>query len=245
MMCWTRASAMASATTGLTSLSRPTTGDPAAASSACRATYCATAPERTLRSAFCWSVNQASSRFRTRTVTMSSVSASTATSATVRRPWKVRGMSRRRRFGSRIRRLPVASALGEGVADTPHRQDEHRHGRSVLYLVAQMADVDVDGLIVLVEGFVVAQQLEQLAAGVDTARPGRQVAQDLELGRGQADAVGAALHASPLEVDDQVLVADHPAPAGVGEVAVRAAQQRLDPAHQLAQAERLRQVVVG
>ena len=36
------------------------------------------------------------------------------------------------------------------------------------------------------------------------------------------------------------------APAGrVGQVAVRAAQQRLDAAHQLAQAERLGQVVVG
>ena len=40
-------------------------------------------------------------------------------------------------------------------------------------------------------------------------------------------------------------MADHPAAAGIGEVAVRAAQQRLDPAHQLAQAERLGQVVVG
>ena len=34
-------------------------------------------------------------------------------------------------------------------------------------------------------------------------------------------------------------------PDRVGEVAVRAAQQRLDPAQQLAQAERLGQVVVG
>ena len=34
-------------------------------------------------------------------------------------------------------------------------------------------------------------------------------------------------------------------PRGVGEVAVRAPQERLDPAHQLAQPERLGQVVVG
>ena len=40
-------------------------------------------------------------------------------------------------------------------------------------------------------------------------------------------------------------MADHPPADGIGEVAVRAPQQRLDPAHQLAQPERLGQVVVG
>ena len=40
-------------------------------------------------------------------------------------------------------------------------------------------------------------------------------------------------------------MADHPAADGVGQVAVGAPQQRLDPAHQLAQPERLGQVVVG
>ena len=71
------------------------------------------------------------------------------------------------------------------------------------------------------------------------------MAQDLELGRGQADPAGAALDAPPLEVDEQVAVADDPAADRVGQVAVGAAQERLDPAHQLAQAERLGQVVVG
>ena len=71
--------------------------------------------------------------------------------------------------------------------------------------------MDVDGLLVLVERLVVAQQLEELAAGVDAARPRRQVAQDLELGRGEADAPGAALDPPPLQVDDQVLVPDDPA----------------------------------
>jgi len=40
-------------------------------------------------------------------------------------------------------------------------------------------------------------------------------------------------------------VTDHPAARRVGEIAVGPPQQRLDPAHQLAQAVRLRQVVVG
>ena len=71
------------------------------------------------------------------------------------------------------------------------------------------------------------------------------MAQDVELGGGEVDAPLAALDAPTLEVDDQVLVADDPAALGVGEVAVGAPQEGLDAAHQLAQAERLGQVVVG
>jgi hypothetical protein len=114
----------------------------------------------------------------------------------------------------------AGSALGEGVPDTSHRQDERGIGRVVLDLLAQVADVDVDRLLVLVERLVVAQQLEQLAAGVDAARAAGEVAQDLELGRGQADPAGAALDAPALEVDDQVAMADDPPAAGVGELAV-------------------------
>jgi hypothetical protein len=62
-----------------------------------------------------------------------------------------------------VPRLP----FGEGVADAADRHDERRDGRVVLDLVAEMADVDVDRLLVLVEGLVVAQELEKLAPGVD------------------------------------------------------------------------------
>src|SRR6478735_2257181 len=102
----------------------------------------------------------------TRTVTSSRVRATTAMKAPVRRPWNVRGRSRRSRSGTRERRSAGRSALGERVADTSHRQDERRRRRVVLDLVAQMADVHVDRLLVLVERLVVAQQLEQLRAGV-------------------------------------------------------------------------------
>src|SRR4051794_10729447 len=180
----------------------------------------------------------------------------TPTKATVSRPWNVLGRSPRIAGGSRKRRreaaagrdaavdAPLGSALGEGVPDTSHRQDERRIGRVVLDLLAQMAHVDVDGLLVLVERLVVAQQLEQLAPGVDAPGPAGEVAQDLELGRREADPSLAALDAPPLEVDHEVLVADHPAATRVGKLPVRPAQECLDPAHQLAQAERLRQVVV-
>src|ERR1700716_3317622 len=102
------------------------------------------------------------------------VSATTPTAASVRRAWNVRGVSRRR----------TRSALSEGVADSPDGQDERGSRRIVLDLLAQVADMDVDRLLVLVERLVVPQQLEQLGSGVDAAGPAGQVAQDLELGRG-------------------------------------------------------------
>src|SRR5262245_60991260 len=138
----------------------------------------------------------------------------TATKAMVRRAWNVRGMSRRMPdrsgransasdpFGPPVP-VAVASALGEGVADTTDREDEARCRRVGLDLLAQMADVDVDRLLVLVERLVVAQQLQELAAGVDPARPRGEMAEDLELGRGQRDASLAALDAPALEVDDE------------------------------------------
>src|SRR4051794_7134062 len=181
----------------------------------------------------------------------------TPTKATVSRPWNVLGRSPRIAGGSRKRRreaaagrdaavdAPLGSALGEGVPDTSHRQDERRIGRVVLDLVAQMAHVDIDGLLVLVERLVVAQELEQLTSGVDAARPRSEVTEDLELGRRQAHPSLAALDAPPLEVDEEVAMTDDPAAHGIRQVAIRPAKQGLDPAHQLTQAERLRQVVVG
>ena len=71
------------------------------------------------------------------------------------------------------------------------------------------------------------------------------MAQDLEFGGRQADPPVATLDAPPLEVDEQVAMADDPPADGVGQFAVRPPQERLDPAHQLAQPERLGQVVIG
>src|SRR6266536_6633994 len=53
------------------------------------------------------------------------------------------------------------SALGERVADSPDGKDEGRRRGVVLDLLAQMAHVDVDGLLVLVERLVVAEKLER------------------------------------------------------------------------------------
>src|SRR5262245_42117988 len=110
--------------------------------------------------------------------TRPSVSATMPTNATVRRAWKVRGTSRFKPFGRD--RPDGSSALGEGVADTAHRLDERRRGGIVLDLVAQVAHVDVDRLLVLVERLVVAKQLEQLAPRVHPAGARGEMAEDLE-----------------------------------------------------------------
>src|SRR3954469_2686208 len=171
--------------------------------------YAATRVVRASRSCICWVRNSSSSRYSTNTVTSRSDRATTPANPSVRRPWSVFGQIFRTTAGircGRCRRSHLArspsgsagtgspgaleapgSALGERVADTTHRHDEGGHGRIVLDLVAQMADMDVDRLLVLVERLVVAKKLEELAARVDAARAGSEVAEDLELGRGQAD----------------------------------------------------------
>jgi hypothetical protein len=53
------------------------------------------------------------------------------------------------------------------------------------------------------------------------------VAQDLELGRGQADPLVAALDASALEIDEQVAMADDPPAGGVREIAVGSPRRAL------------------
>ena len=70
------------------------------------------------------------------------------------------------------------------------------------------------------------------------------MAQQLELRGREVDALGAARDAPALEVDDQVLVPDLAAAAGVCEIAIGTSQERLDTAHQLAQPEGLGQVVI-
>src|SRR3954447_14074510 len=175
------------------------------------------------------------------------VSATMPTNAPVSRHWSVRGTVRGngRRRPAPPRARSSASALGEGVAGTTNRHHELRRAGIVLDLVAQVADMHVDRLLVLVERLVVTKQLEELAAGEDAARATRQVAEDLELGGRQADPPVAAENASPLEVDHEVALPDDSAPGRGRVVTVRASEERLDPAHQLAQREGFRDVVVG
>src|SRR5207253_7458602 len=106
--------------------------------------------------------------------------------------------------------------FGERVTGAADGEDERRIGRVVLELFAQVADVHVDRLLVLVERLVVADQLEQLAATENAARLACEMAQDLELRRGQAEPAVTTLDAAALEVDEQVVVADHASAGRVG-----------------------------
>src|SRR6478672_2762081 len=249
------------AKTGLIELSPSTTGSVPIVSRATPSTNRATSSVRARRSASCCWRNRSSRRFRTTTDIRKIVRATTPAKPRVSRLWRVFGPRRRMRAGisrgSRRQRdraagspsiagTPVPdSALGEGVADATDGHDERRRGGVVLDLVAEVADVDVDRLLVLVESLVVAEQLQELAPGVDAAGSRGEMTEDLELRRREADPTVATLDAPPLEIDDEVAVPDHPAAGGVAEIAVRPAEQGPDPAHQLAQPERLRQVVVG
>src|SRR6188472_1517159 len=201
--------------------------------------------------------------------TRMSVSATTPMNANVRRVWNDWGTVGRswresRAWGSQPEskrwpsgavpcagaagsgpRTSATSVLGELVAGAPNGQHELRHGGIVLDLLAQVAHVDVDGLLVLVECLVVAEQLEQLAAREDPPGLAREVTQDLELGRGEPDPPRAPLNAPALEVDHEVSVADDPAAGRVREIAVRPPEERPDAAQELAKGERLGHVVVG
>ena len=114
---------------------------------------------------------------------------------------------------------------------------------SLLELLAQMADVDVDGAGVAVLG-VAPDVLEQRLAAQHPAGGAGEGAEDLELDVGELRLLAAQGHHAAAEVDRQVAaldrlllgrVADHP----------RAPQGGLDPAAELAHREGLGDVVVG
>src|SRR5664280_939487 len=238
-----------SATVGLRRLPASTTGSDPDAGTATTATMLPTSRARAVSAPSSCSSKYASSRLTTIAETTRRTAATSATTMSVSRARNDRGTMRPRRRTPRRGAsawplTPGASALDERVPDSPHGQDEDRRRRVVLDLLAKVADVDVDRLLVLVERLVVPQELQQLAPRVDAPGAGGEMPQDLELGRREVDLAACALDAPALQVDEEVVVAqDAPAP-GIGEVAVGAPEQRLDPAHQLAQAERLGEVVV-
>src|SRR3954451_12080151 len=163
---------------------------------------------------------------------MSTVATAIATAVTVIRLPRLEGLSR----GTRL-------LLPEQVTDPAHGEEELGLFGVALELLAQMADVHVDGSGIAVLG-VPPDVLEQRLAGENpTGRAGERT-EDLELDIGDADLLLAQGDHAAAEVDlevalvDRLLVgrlADHP----------RAPQRRLDPAAELAHREGLGYVVVG
>src|SRR5689334_24961513 len=80
----------------------------------------------------------------------------------------------------------ISRLLAEAVADAAHSEEELRLLGVALELLAQVADVDVDGARVAVLG-VAPDVLEQRLAAEHAARRARQRREDLELDVGDAD----------------------------------------------------------
>src|SRR6185369_3770174 len=138
----------------------------------------------------------------------------------------------------RLRRSP------EHVPDAANGVDEPWRARVVLDLAAEPVDVDVDGP--RLAGVVVAPDpLEQLVASEDLARVAdeeREQVERLRLDRQRLavpqEAVAGEVDLDPLEIDDRRRRLDRDSLFG-------AAEEGPDPGRQLAQAEWLRDVVVG
>src|SRR6186997_2537146 len=105
---------------------------------------------------------------------------------------------------SRSRRTPL---LPEPVADPAHGEQVLRLLRVLLQLLAQVADVDVDGARVAVVG-VAPDVLEQGLAGEDAPRRTRERAEDLELDVGDFDLLGVEGDHAAVEVDRQLVARD-------------------------------------
>ncbi len=125
----------------------------------------------------------------------------------------------------------------ERVPDEPHRLDQRRPER--VELLPQVADVGLDDVRVAAE-VVVPHVVEDLALRQHAARVQHQEAEQLELGARQLDRLVAAPHLARLLVERQVGEAHRPLV-----VAARAPEHRLHASHDLGEAERLRDVVVG
>jgi hypothetical protein len=116
--------------------------------------------------------------------------------------------------------------------------------RVALDLLAQVAHVDVDGARLAVVG-AAAELLEQLPPREDAAGRAGEHAQELELDEGQLHLVPAHLHRAPRHVDAQLAHLDDLVVQPLARPRRRRApQQRAHATAELADRERLRDVVV-
>src|SRR3954453_2123644 len=153
----------------------------------------------------------------------------------------------RARRGGRDRTWPLALRLrvAEAVADSAHGEEVLRLLGVELELLAQVADVDVDRPRVAVCA-VAPDAGEEHVARPDAAGVRRERREDLELHVRRRDLGAAYAHAPLGEVDAQLvdvqrlLVGDRVAPRHPA-----APERRLDAAAELAQRERLGDVVIG
>src|SRR3954468_3437252 len=138
-------------------------------------------------------------------------------------------------------RSVTRSPVPEAVARAADREDQLGRLRLLFELLAQVADVHVDGARVAV-GAVAPDRAQQLLAVVQPPRLVHQALQQLELGERQPHGLGGDRHPALALVEHHVGDLQQPV---VEQVAVGAAQDRADARPQLGEAERLGDVVVG
>src|SRR5713101_863699 len=136
--------------------------------------------------------------------------------------------------------IPVQA---EPVAAAEYGLHYDRIAGIFLDLPPQILDMGVDSALVALE-VVAADAVNQLEPRVDPAGDRGQGYQDAPFRRSQLDFAAADLCHPPGLVDDQGAVPE-PADPLLGRRCRVAAQDRLDPEHQLTRAERLGHVVVG
>src|ERR1700722_5277366 len=172
------------------------------------------------------------------------ISARRVLSDSLNRRGRIAVWCRSRRRLATIR--PSGLGVSESVADAADREHEFGVLGVELDLLAQVADVDVDRALVAV-GRVAPDPRQQHVAGEHPARRARQCRQQLELDVGQLDVVAADPHGPFREVDSHLADLKRTL-IGTGQCRprhLRSPQRRLDPAGELAQRERLGDVVVG
>src|SRR6185503_7548282 len=138
----------------------------------------------------------------------------------------------------------TSCGVPEAVAGPPHREYQLRVARVALDLLAEMPDVDVDRARLAVVG-APANALEELPPAEHHARLGGEQREQLELDERERDGLTPHLDGASRQVDDDLAAVDQVLPATC-EMRVRgASQERPDPAPELADRKRLRDVVVG
>src|SRR5215211_2580983 len=141
---------------------------------------------------------------------------------------------------SRSRPFPEECSLAENIYDTPRGVDEFGVPGIALYLLAEVADVDVHRAVVA--ELVAPHPAQERAAREHPAGAGGQGHQELELGVGEVHLFTVGRHPAAWQVDTEPVVGQF-----VGALARwyrGPAHDRPDARHQLPDCERLGDVVV-
>src|ERR687894_169817 len=105
---------------------------------------------------------------------------------------------------SRFRSFPADRPLAENISDTPRGVDEFGVPGVALYLLAEVADVDVHRA--LVTELVAPHPAQQRAAREHPAGTGGQGDQQLELGVGEVELFTVGRHPAAGKVDPEAVV---------------------------------------